>query len=105
MLGPTSGAADTAASFNPVRAAKKAGKPTTPEQKKLQGACEQFESVMLGIVFKQMSASTGGSDELNKGAANQTWRDMLDDERAQQMTKAGGLGLADSIYQQLADRV
>jgi flagellar protein FlgJ len=81
------------------------GKPQTPEQKKLMGACKDFESVMLGMVFKQLDASTGKDDPLAKGAGADTWKDMLADERAKDMAKSGGLGLADSIYRQLANRV
>ena len=44
------------------------GKPQTPEQKKLMGACKDFESVMLGMVFKQLDASTGKDDPLAKGS-------------------------------------
>ena len=77
---------------------------STPEQKKLRKACEEFESVMLGIVYKQMSASAKGG-MLDQSAANKTWRDMLDDERAQSMAQAGGIGLADALYRDLVDRV
>ncbi len=76
----------------------------TAEQKKLRSACEEFESVMLGIVFKQMSASAKGG-MLDQSAANKTWRDMLEDERAKSMAKAGGIGLADALYRDLVDRV
>lgn len=75
-----------------------------PEQRKLRKACEEFESVMLGIVFKQMSASAKGG-MLDQSAATKTWRDMLDDERAKTMAQAGGIGLADALYRDLADRV
>ena len=92
--------------LNASHALKATGKPTTPAQKKLMGACQDFESVMLGMVFKQMSnASIDKKDPLNKGAGADTWRDMLSDERAKSMSKAGGIGLADGIYRQLANRV
>ena len=91
MLGPVGSAA-----FDP--------KTASPEQKKLRKACEEFESVMLGIVYKQMSATAKGG-MLDQGAANKQWKDMLDDERAKSMTAAGGIGLADALYRDLADRV
>jgi Rod binding domain-containing protein len=86
------------------RALKRLGQPETPEQKRLMKAAKDFEAVMLGMVLKQMH-QTSGADPLGGGAANQTWRDMLADERARSMAQGGGLGLADSIYQQLAQRV
>lgn len=85
------------------RALKKMGPPTTPEQKKLWQAAKDFEGVMLGLVFKQMQASQGG-DLLGGGAANRTWKELLNDERAKSLAQRGGLGLADAIYQQLALR-
>ena len=75
-----------------------------PEHKKLRKACEEFESVMLGIVFKQMSASAKGG-MLDQGQATKTWKDMLEDERAKNMAAAGGIGLADALYRDLVDRV
>jgi flagellar protein FlgJ len=92
--------------LNAYHALKPTGKPTTPEQKKLMGACQDFESVMLGMVFKEMnSASIDKKDPLNKGVGADTYRDMLADERSKAMSKAGGIGLADGIYRQLANRV
>jgi len=92
--------------LGPLHSLPKATAPATPEQKKLMGACKDFESVMLGMVFKQMEASSSAKDDpLAKGAGADTWRDMLADERAKTMSQNGGLGLADSIYRQLANRV
>lgn len=91
---------------HPIHGLKPAGKPSTPEQKKLMGACQDFEAVMLGMVFKQMnSMGMAKDDPLNKGAGSDTWRDMLADERAKNMAKSGGIGLAEGIYRQLANRV
>jgi flagellar protein FlgJ len=91
--------------LNPVHALKPAGKPATPEQKKLWKACQDFESVMLGMVFKQMRESVGSADPLNQGQAAKTYREMLDDETAKNMAKSGGMGLADGIYRQLQNTV
>lgn len=75
------------------------------EKAKLKQACVDFESVMMGIVFKKMHETSSGGDALDKGAANQTWRDMLADERVKAMSQAGGIGLADALYRDLQDRV
>ncbi|MEB3196716.1 MAG: rod-binding protein [Candidatus Sericytochromatia bacterium] len=88
----------------PLRASRGGGTPQTPEQKKLYEAARDFESVMLGMVFKQMSQGQGDG-LLGGGSAQKTWREMLNDERAKSMTAAGGIGLADAIYRQLATRL
>lgn len=91
MLGPIGAKAADASQAN-------------PEHKKLRKACEEFESVMLGIVFKQMSATSKGG-MLDQSAANKQWKDMLEDERAKNMAASGGIGLADALYRDLVDRV
>lgn len=89
------------AQLDPIRASKKPGRPETAEEKKLWKTCQEFESIMIGQVYKQMQASVKSSDPLNQGAANTTWRDMLADEQAKSMAGRGGMGLADSLYRQL----
>jgi peptidoglycan hydrolase FlgJ len=80
-------------------------KPETEEQKKLFKAAQEFESVMLGMVFKQMRASVGSSDPLDQGQANKIFKDMLDDEYSKTFAAAGGIGLADTLYRQMSDWV
>lgn len=87
--------------FNPIRASKKPGKPESADEKKLYKACQEFESVMLGTVFKQMRKSVETSDPLNQGAANTTFREMLDEEMSKKMAANGGIGLSESLYRQL----
>src|SRR5690348_857888 len=88
--------------LNPVRANPPAGKPQSKEQKKLYGACKDFESVMMGQVLKQMRQTVQTSDPLEQGQASKMYRDMLDDEMAKSMSKSGGFGLAQQMYNQLA---
>lgn len=88
--------------YNPIRATRKAKAPESPKQQALMKSCKDFESVMLGQVLKQMRASVQSSDPLNQGAANETFRGMLDDENAKSMARHGGIGLAEAIYRQLS---
>jgi Rod binding domain-containing protein len=90
--------------LGPVTAAAAPADAKAAEKKKLRTACEDFESVMLGIVFKQMSASAKGG-MLDQSAANKQWREMLDDERAKSMAASGGIGLADHLYRDLERRL
>ena len=88
--------------LSPIRASKKPAKPESKAQHELMKACKDFESVMLTQVFKQMRASVDSNDPLNQGAANKTYREMLDDEWGKSMAANGGIGLADAIYRQLS---
>lgn len=94
MLGPIEGAGG-------MPALKPLPKPKTSEEKKLFDACREFESVMLGMVFKQMQSSSLSADPLEQSHAYRTFKDMQSDETAKGMAKAGGIGLADSLYRQL----
>lgn len=93
MLGPIENTGPRAQSALP--------KPKTASDQKLFEACREFESVMLGMVFKQMHAAKLNADPLEQSHAFKTFRDMQADETAKGMAKAGGIGLADSLYRQL----
>ncbi len=70
-----------------------------PEKGQLERAARDFEGVFLGILLKTMrgSAATGGLFE--EGTDMQMYRDMFDQEIAQGVAKAGGIGLARMIVQ------
>ncbi len=62
----------------------------TPVDAKLQKACQDFESVFLSMIWKEMRSSTGtdlgGWDTFAEQAIGQYW------------AKTGGIGLAKVIY-------
>ncbi|MDE5832653.1 MAG: rod-binding protein [Desulfovibrio sp.] len=80
-----------------------AGQNMTPEAKakKLREACEGFESIFIQKMWQEMrnSVPKGG---LLQGREERFWQDMYDQELAKSMTKAGGIGLADMMYEQLS---
>lgn len=75
--------------------------PKTAGQKKLYKACQDFEGVMLGLVFKEMRKSVTTNDPLNKGQAQDIYHGMLDDAMSKSVAKSGGIGLAEDLYRQL----
>ncbi|MBD5607883.1 MAG: peptidase M23 [Desulfovibrio sp.] len=79
------------------------GKNMTPEAKakKLREACEGFESIFIQKMWQEMrnAVPKGG---LLQGREERFWQDMYDQELAKSMTKAGGIGLADMMYEQLS---
>lgn len=77
----------------------------TPERKKLQQAVRDFEAIFIGMMLKQAEASATASDPLSQGPGASIFRDMLADERAKAMAQSGGLGLAEGLYRELAQRV
>ena len=79
------------------------GKKLTPEAKakKLREACEGFESVFIQKMWQEMR-NTLPKNGLLQGRDERFWQDMYDQELAKSMTSAGGIGLADMMYEQLS---
>jgi len=74
---------------------------------KVLDAARAFESFVIEYMFKTMDKSVERSDLFGGGHAEAISRSMLYEEYAKSATKAGGLGLADAILDQLlsADKV
>ena len=79
------------------------GKKISPEAKakKLREACEGFESVFIQKMWQEMR-NTLPKNGLLHGRDEQYWQDMYDQELSKSMTSAGGIGLADMMYDQLS---
>jgi flagellar protein FlgJ len=78
----------------------------TPDQQKalkgLHQATQQFEGVFLGMLFKEMRATVPQEGIFGKdSSAEQTWTEMLDQQRAQQLATTGSMGIAKIMEQQL----
>lgn len=74
---------------------------TNPELKKLREATQEFEQIFANMMLKEMYKGVGKSGFLDGGDYEKMFKDMLVQERAKQLTSAGGLGLADHMYSQL----
>lgn len=75
--------------------------PTKDKPKKLREACEGFESVFIQKMWEQMRA-TVPKGNLLQGRDEQYWQGMFDQELSKKMSSAGGIGLADMMYEQLS---
>lgn len=75
----------------------------TPEQKerKLREACQGFESIFIQKMWQQMRATLPQNGLLHS-RDEKMWQDMYDQELAKSMAGAGGIGLADMMYEQLS---
>ena len=81
--------------------------PLTPDQtaalKKLHDAATQLEGVFVGMLFKEMHSTVKSDDGIfgKQSNADDTWNDMLDQERANQISKTGSFGIAKMVESQL----
>ena len=77
--------------------------PTTPKQKELKAAAQQFEAVFMQQLLDAMEATVNREEGfMDGGEAEKTFRGMLTQETASHISKQAGrgFGLAESVYQQ-----
>lgn len=71
---------------------------------KLRQACEGFESVFIQKLWEQMRKNVQKSGYLHSRDEHM-YQGMYDAEFSKKMTQAGGIGLADMLYEQLSQRL
>jgi Rod binding domain-containing protein len=70
---------------------------------KLFEQCQEFESIFVKMMLKEMRNSVDKSDSLLSGGwAEDIYSDMLDDQYSKSIAENAGFGLADQLYKQLA---
>lgn len=67
----------------------------------LQRACSEMESLFLNHLLQKMRATIEKSDFLGGGQTEELYTSMLDGEIARNLARAGGIGLASVLQQQL----
>ena len=72
------------------------------DDKELKKACQEFEGIMLSMMYKSMKATIIKSDLVEEDAGTEIFESMQDDNLMEQASKTGSLGLAESLYKQLA---
>jgi peptidoglycan hydrolase FlgJ len=80
--------------------------PLTNEQQqalaKLHQTAQQMESLFVDMLFKEMRKSAPQHSLTGKTSnAEQTFADMLDEKRAEELSKSGSLGIGKIVEQQL----
>lgn len=74
------------------------------KQAKLREACEGFETVFIQKMWEQMRKNVQQSSYLHSRDEHM-YQAMYDGEFAKKMSQAGGIGLADMLYDQLSQRL
>lgn len=72
------------------------------DDKELKQVCQEFESIMLSMLYKQMKATVTKSDLIKKDPGTDIFESMQDEQLMEQASKTGSLGLAESLYKQLS---
>ena len=71
----------------------------------LHAAAEQFEGIFVGMMMKEMRSSVGDDSMFGKSPATDMFNSMLDDQRAQNMSQSGALGIGKLVEAQLRSTV
>lgn len=74
------------------------------KQAQLKKACQNFEAVFISKLWKQMQQSVPKEGYLHSKQED-SYMAMFDRDFAEKMAEAGGIGLADMIYDQLSEKL
>ena len=93
---------DALTSISPKMAASLSQTESRPAD--LQAAAEQFEALFIHQLLKQARSAKLAEDILGSEAAD-TYTEMLDQERAKQLSAQMDLGIADALVKQFSSHV
>ena len=79
-----------------------AGEPD--KKKELREACQGFEAIFIQKVWEQMRKNVPKEGYLHS-KDEEIYQSMFDQELAKKMSSAGGIGLADIMYEQLSQKL
>jgi Rod binding domain-containing protein len=71
---------------------------------KARNQAQEFEAVLLSTMFQNMFTGIGEEGPLGNATGVGIWRSFLTEEYARSFTKAGGVGLADTVARELLAR-
>ena len=67
----------------------------------LENASEQFESLLLNFMIREMRATVPESTLFPQSMSEEIFTDMLDEQIAGEMSRSGGIGISRMIFNQL----
>lgn len=75
------------------------------DEKELKKACQEFEGLMLNMLYKQMKATVPKSSLIPEDRGKEIFESMLDDKIIEEASKSSSLGLSDVLYKQLSGQL
>ena len=81
---------------------KETGSVRTPEGERLLSACQGFEAIILRQLLAAARPQEGDDGLFGRSFAREMYDSMKDEVMAARMARAGGIGLADSLYRRLS---
>jgi len=101
---------------NSISTTKKAAEDTSFEAKlvnamekkdseALKNVCQEFEGILLQMMYKQMKATVSKSVLIPKDSGTEYFENMLDDKVIENASKTNSLGLGEMLYKQLSKQI
>lgn len=78
---------------------------STKDDKELKKVCNDFEGLLMNMMYKEMKATVQKSDLIPKDSGTDIFNSMLDDKLMEEASKSHGVGLADMLYKQLSKQL
>lgn len=78
---------------------------TEKDNEKLKETCQEFESLFLNMMMKEMRKTVPESELLSSSFASDTYQEMLDEEITKAASKGKGIGIADAMYNQISAKL
>jgi flagellar protein FlgJ len=72
------------------------------DKKELEAVCQEFEGIILNMMFRQMKATVPKSELFPGNTAREVYESMLDDSLMEEAAKNGGIGLGETLFKQLS---
>ena len=88
-----------ATTHSPANAEKDQEKPAVDAAAKK--AAQEFESVFLNTLLEGMFAGLKTDGPFGGGSSENTYRSMLVGEYAKEISRSGGVGIADQVYREI----
>ena len=66
-----------------------------------RATAQEFETMFVNQMLEQMTSGMKADPNFGGGPAEGIHRSMLNEEYAKQITKRGGIGVADAIYREM----
>lgn len=78
---------------------------TEKDDKKLRETCQEFESLFVSMMMKEMRKTVPDGGLLSSSFATDTYQDMFDEEISKSASKGNGIGIADAMYRQISAKL
>ncbi len=78
---------------------------TDKDDAKLKETCQEFESLFINMMMKEMRKTVPESELLSSSFATDTYQEMFDEEISKAASKGNGIGIADAMYRQISAKL